>query len=300
MSYKLRNTIALSVIVLLVSLIGGYITIFYQPKKIQSNEKEAKKIAVQLQDNTEQMNAIEENQSKLRETLHRWNNRVKEISSSDVSSQTYGYLSDIIDESGAQQLKMNLTLTGSKDEGNTGYNSYKITGTSEFPNIFRFIWLLENGRKLYKIKNLVLQSSEVGADSLEQPQISLTYDMEINAYYTKESTLGMPVMRPDSTPQPIMSNPFQPSVFQRTPANVRNLVDVDKVSLKATANGKALLMQEDGKLITLQVGDEVYLGKVTNIIPREGVIEFMLNDGGITRTRRLQIQFEKSEKDASQ
>ena len=32
----------------------------------------------------------------------------------------------------------------------------------------------------------------------------------------------------------------QPSVLQRTPANVRNLVDVDKVSLKATANGKAL------------------------------------------------------------
>ncbi|MFA6469211.1 MAG: hypothetical protein WCW35_09945 [Bacteroidota bacterium] len=300
MSYKIRNTIALAVIVLLVTLIGGYVTFFFQPKKIEQNQKETAKITAQLQDNTEQMNAIEQNQMKLRETLHRWNNRVKEISSSDVSSQTYGYLSDIIDESGAQQLKMNLSLTGTKDQGSVGYNTYKITGVSEFPNIFRFIWLLENGRKLYKISNLTLRSDEVSSDSIEYPQISMSYDMDINAYFTKETTLGMPVMKPDSTPQPIMSNPFQPSVLKRTPANVRNLVDVEKVSVKATANGKALVMNEQGKLVTLQVGDEVYLGKVSNIIPREGAVEFILNDGGIVYTKRLQIQFEKTDKDAMQ
>ncbi|MFA6456287.1 MAG: hypothetical protein WCW40_05640 [Bacteroidota bacterium] len=300
MSYKIRNTIALAVIVLLVTIIGGYVTFFYQPKKIDQNKKETAKITAQLQDNTEQMNAIDQNQKKLRETLHRWNNRVKEISGSDVSSQTYGYLSDIIDESGAQQLKMNLSLTGTKEQGTVGYNTYKITGVSEFPNIFRFIWLLENGRKLYKISNLTLRSDEVSSDSVEFPQISMSYDMDINAYFTKEATLGMPVMKPDSTPQPIMSNPFQPSVLRKTPANVRNLVDVDKVSVKATANGKALVMNEQGKLVTLQVGDEVYLGKVSNIIPREGIVEFILNDGGIVFTKRLQIQFEKTDKDAMQ
>jgi len=299
-SYKIRNTIALAVIVLLVTIIGGYVTFFYQPKKIDQNKKETAKITAQLQDNTEQMNAIDQNQKKLRETLHRWNNRVKEISGSDVSSQTYGYLSDIIDESGAQQLKMNLSLTGTKEQGTVGYNTYKITGVSEFPNIFRFIWLLENGRKLYKISNLTLRSDEVSSDSVEFPQISMSYDMDINAYFTKEATLGMPVMKPDSTPQPIMSNPFQPSVLRKTPANVRNLVDVDKVSVKATANGKALVMNEQGKLVTLQVGDEVYLGKVSNIIPREGIVEFILNDGGIVFTKRLQIQFEKTDKDAMQ
>lgn len=286
--------------VFLVSAIGVYVTFFFQPKKIEQNTKEAAKITAQLQDNTEQMNAINENQMKLRETLHRWNNRVKEISESDVSSQTYGYLSDIIDESGAQQLKMNLSLTGTREEGTIGYNTYKITGSSEFPNVFRFIWLLENGRKLYKISSLSLRSDEVGSDSLEAPQISIAYDMEINAYFTKETTLGMPVMRPDSTPQPIMSNPFQPSVFRKTPANVRNLVDVDKITVKATANGKALVMNEAGKLVTLQVGDEVYLGKVSNIIPKDGVVEFTLNDGGIIQTKRLKIQFEKTEKDAMQ
>jgi len=299
-SYKIRNSIALAVIIFLVSAIGTYVTFFYQPKKIESNQKETKKITAQLQDNSEQLNAIEENQTKLRETFHRWNNRIKEISESDVSSQTYGYLSEIIDESGAQQLKMNLALVGSHDGGMIGYNTYKITGVSEFPNIFRFLWLLENGRKLYKISNLTIRSDEIGADSMEYPQIALQYDMEIDAYFTKEKTLGMSVMRPDSTPQPIMSNPFQPDILKKTPANVRNLVDIERISIKATANGKALVMTEEGKLLTLQIGDEVYLGKVSSIIPREGIVEFILNDGGIVQTKRKQIQFEKTEKDAIQ
>lgn len=300
MSYKIRNSIVLAVLIFVVSVIGTYVTVFYQPKKIEQNLKESKKITAQLQDNSEQMMAIEQNQDKLRETMHRWNNRIKEISESDVSSQTYGYLSDIIDESGAQQLKMNLALTGTTEGATIGYNTYKITGVSEFSNIFRFLWLLENGRKLYKIKNVTFRSEEVGADSMEFPQIVIQYDMDINAYFTKEKTLGMQVMRPDSTPQPIMSNPFQPSILRKTPANVRNLVDVDRISVKATANGKALVMTEDGRLVTLMVGDEVYLGKVAGINPKEGVIEFTLNDGGIVQTKRKQIQFEKSDKDAVQ
>ncbi len=300
MSYKIRNSIVLAALIFLVSVIGSYVTIFYQPKKIEQNLKESKKITAQLQDNSEQMIAIEQNQDKLRETMHRWNNRIKEISESDVSSQTYGYLSDIIDESGAQQLKMNLALTGTTEGATIGFNTYKITGVSEFANIFRFLWLLENGRKLYKIKNVTFRSEEVGADSMEFPQIVIQYDMDINAYFTKEKTLGMQVMRPDSTPQPIMSNPFQPSILRKTPANVRNLVDVDRISVKATANGKALVMTDDGKLVTLMVGDEVYLGKVANIIPKDGVIEFTLNDGGIVHTKRKQIQFEKTDKDAVQ
>ena len=34
MSYKIRNSIALGVIILLVVLIGGYVTIYFQPKQI--------------------------------------------------------------------------------------------------------------------------------------------------------------------------------------------------------------------------------------------------------------------------
>ncbi len=296
MSYKIRNSIALGVILLLVIAIGIYITLFYQPKKIKQYEKESQKISSQLQNNAEQLNAIADAESKLRETVHRWNNRTKEIPEIDLSSQTYGYLSDIVDESGGPNFKLNMTLTGSRDGGKLGYNTYKLVGSSEFPNIFRFLWLLENGRRLYKIATIGLRSDEVGADTMEHPKINIQFDIEIQAFFTTEKALGMRVMKSDSTPQPITSNPFSPSILAKTPANVRKLLDVDQISVKATSVGKALVMTNDGRLLTLRIGDEVFLGRVTSVNPQEGSVLFTLNNGGIVEVKKKQIQFEKNEK----
>jgi hypothetical protein len=290
-SYKIRNSIALGVLFLIVLGIGGYISFVYQPGKINKYKKEAKAIENELKDNTLQTSAITGAQDKLRETIHRWNNRTKEISASDVSSQTYGYLSDIIDESG--QLRLNMTFSGTKSAGKYGYNTYKLTGAAEFPNIFRFIWLLENGRRLYKISSVTVHGEEQTKATEEFPTIDLKYEMELNAYFTSESSLGKPVMKPDSLPQPITSNPFLPSILKLSPQNVRNLVDVSTINVKAVAPGKALVMNPGGKLITLEVGDEVYLGKMTATHPQEGMVEFTLNNGGIIETVNKQIVFEK-------
>jgi hypothetical protein len=290
-SYKIRNSIALGVILLLVVGIGGYFSFIYQPGKIKKYRAEAKKIESKLQDNTLQTSAITGMQDRLRETVHRWNNRTKEIGEFDISSQTYGYLSDIIDESGS--LRLNMTYSGTKATSKFGYNTYKLTGTAEFPNIFRFIWLLENGRRLYKITTINLHSEEQTKVNQEFPTVELRYDMELNAFFTPERSLGKPVMKPDSVPQPITSNPFLPSILKMTPLNVRNLVDVASINVKAVAPGKALVMDQTGKLITLQVGDEVYLGKMTATHPQEGTVEFTLNNGGIIETVSKQIVFKE-------
>lgn len=291
MSYKIRNSIALGVILLLVVGIGGYFSFIYQPGKIKKYRAEAKKIEIKLQDNTIQTSAITGMQDKLRGTVHRWNNRTKEIGEFDISSQTYGYLSDIIDESGS--LRLNMTYSGTKTTSKFGYNTYKLTGTAEFPNIFRFIWLLENGRRLYKISSITLHSEEQTKINQEYPTFELRYEMELNAFFTRERSLGKPVMKPDSVPQPITSNPFLPSILRLTPLNLRNLVDVASINVKAVASGKALVMDQAGKLITLQVGDEVYLGKMTATHPQDGTVEFTLNNGGIIETVSKKIIFKE-------
>lgn len=291
MSYKIRNSIALGVILFLVVGIGGYFSFIYQPGKIKKYRTEAKEIERKLQDNTIQISAITGMQDKLRETVHRWNNRTKEIGEFDISSQTYGYLSDIIDESGS--LRLNMKYTGTRTVSKYGYNTYKLTGKAEFPNIFRFIWLLENGRRLYKITTINLHGEEQTKDNQEYPTVELTYDIDLNAFYTSERSLGKPVMKPDSVPQPITSNPFLPNILKQTPLNLRNLVDVASIKVKAVAPGKALVMDQTGKLITLQVGDEVYLGKMTATRPQEGTVEFTLNNGGIIETVSKQIVFKE-------
>ena len=186
-----------------------------------------------------------------------------------------------------------MAFTGAKSDGKYGYNTYKLTGVAEFPNIFRFIWLLENGRRLYKISSVTLHGEEQTKATEEFPTIAVHYEMELNAFFTSETSLGKPVMKPDSVPQPITSNPFLPDVLKLQPQNVRNLLDVASINVKAVASGKALVMDQTGRLITLQVGDEVYLGKMTATHPQEGTVDFTLNNGGIVETVSKQIAFEK-------
>jgi hypothetical protein len=281
----------LAVLLLLVVLVMGYVSIINQPGKIRKYRTEARQIEMKLQDNTAQMAAITAMQGSLRETIHRWNNRTKEIGEVDISSQTYGYLSQIIDESGF--LKLNMTFVGTKNGNGFGYNVYRLAGTSEYPNIFRFIWLLENGRKLYKVEAVNMRGDENVKDTLEYPRIDINYDMELHAYFTSEKTLGLSVTKPDSTPQPITSNPFTPSVLKNVPRNVRHLVDVDIISVKAVTARKILVMETEGRLLTLTVGDEVYLGRLTAIYPKTGEAEFTLNSGGIAKTVRKGIVFKK-------
>jgi hypothetical protein len=276
---------------LLVIIIGGYISFFVQPGKIKNYQKESKKLTTQLQDNSEQLNAIAQMQNKLRETVHRWNNRTKEIPEFDISSNTYVYLSDVIAESG--NMKLNMSFGGSKTSGSYGYNVYKLVGTSEFPNVFRFLWLLENGRRLYKLTALSLRANEQEKSASGEPAVIITYDMELHSYFTSEKTLGTPVAKPDSTPQPIATNPFYPTILRQVPPNSRNLLEVARLNVKAVSANKALVMDAGGKLYTLNLGDEVYLGKLTTINPLEGTVEFTLNNGGIVEVVKKKINFEK-------
>ncbi|HLP14879.1 MAG TPA: hypothetical protein VK470_01400 [Bacteroidota bacterium] len=299
MSYKIRNTIVLGVLLLLVAAVGIYITVFYQPRKITAYNKETKKIEAQLRDDLEQRHAIATLESTLRETVLRWENRTKEFAGSDAASETYAFLSDAMDESGAKNLKVNVTFSGTKAVSNKiNYNTYKISGVSEFANIFRFIWLIENGRRLYKINNLTLKAEE---DQMSEFNgIRMVFDFELQSYFTNESALSQSVMRPDSMPQPITSNAFLPLIFTRVPANLRNLVDPENLLVKAVSAGRALVQTPQGRLIVLKPGMDVYLGKVLSINSSEGSITFSLNKGGIAETKKMFIVFEKKQRGLNQ
>jgi hypothetical protein len=294
-SYKIRNSIVLGVLLLLVIGVGGYITMFYQPRKITGYNIEVKKIQAQLSDNSQQMAAIGAMESTLRETILRWENRTKEFSGTDAASDTYTFLSDAMDESGSKNLKVNVAFTGTKTASKQiNYNTYKIDGTSEFENIFRFIWLIENGRRLYKIHDVVLKSAE--RPDAERAGVRLAFEFELQSYFTNEKSLSQPVMRPDSTPQPITSNAFMPLIFATVPQNTRNLVDPRNILVKALSSTRALVQTEDGHLITLKLGSEVYLGRVSSLNVREGSVTFSMNRGGIADVITKSIVFEKKQR----
>ena len=68
-------------------------------------------------------------------------------------------MSQGIDEAGF--LKFDMKFMGTENKSSWGYNSYKLVqGEAQFENLYKFVFFLENGRRLYKISSMKLEQKE--------------------------------------------------------------------------------------------------------------------------------------------
>ena len=126
MSYKIRNSIALGILLFLIVSVGTYIRAFNQPRKAKAIETEIKKIDEELQNTPNLVNEFNDLSAVLTDTQKRWENRNKDIPPVDITSQSYAYFSHLIDLSGP--IKLDMLYTGLQAKGNYGYNVYYAEG----------------------------------------------------------------------------------------------------------------------------------------------------------------------------
>jgi hypothetical protein len=279
----------LGTLFLLVLGIGTYIRAFNQPREYAKIEKEVKRIDEELQNTPNLVNQFNDLSATVADTKKRWENRNKDIPPIDVTSQSYAYFSRLIDLGG--EVKLNMLYTGVEQKGNYGYNIYNLKGEAPFENFYKFVWYLENGRKLYKIKTMNVKGLEVAPTDREEGRILVTFEMIVWAYYSSVSELSSSLGERSITPNYLTTDPFSPVISSGIPPNLRAQVEIERSDLKAVIPGKAFVLDQTGQIQTLQEGDEVYLGYVTRIIPDEGRIECTLNKGGVIEKVELKIRY---------
>lgn len=298
MSYQLRNSIVLGILLVVILIIGGYINWIRLPGQIEEVDAIIKEINTELQNTPDLITQLHVAEADAVDKKERWQNRSKDIPRADQTAQTYAYLNRIVDLAGF--LRLDMIYQGEKRSGNYGYNMYNLRGESNFENFYRFVWMLENGRKLYKIPTLNLRSIEIVKTETkpgEEPtpegrEFRVGFEMVIHAYFTPQTDLTGSVGYGEVMPAALNYNPFKPLILSSIPPNILGLVEVDRSELKAVIPGKAFIQDQDNEIQTLQEGDEVYLGYVTRIRPEEGRVEFTLNKGGIIERFELTIRFE--------
>ena len=290
MSYKLRNSIALGILLFLILAVGTYIRAYHLPKKVKALEAEVQKIDEELQNTPNLVNQFNDLSAILSDTQKRWESRNKDIPPADISSQSYAYFSRLIDLSG--DVKLNMVYTGTTMLGNYGYNTYGLRGEAVFDNLYRFIWYLENDRRLYKIQSLTLKGVEV-APSIEYElgQVLVTFDMTVHAYFSSVSELSSSLGERSLTPNTLSVDPFTPVIAAGLPPNAHDLVEVERSELKAVIPGKAFVLDQGNTIRTINEGDEVYLGYVTRVDPEGGRVECTLNKGGIIEKVEMKIRY---------
>jgi len=288
--YALRNSIVLIVLLVLVIGIGLYIWGVRQPSQIAEKEtriaeldKEIARIPILLNDYNRMVVALDDQKV-------RWEGRTKDIPRVDVTAETYDYFNRSIDRSGGF-VKLDMIYGGRVEQNRYGYNTYILRGEAPFNVFYNFLWYLENGRRLYRLQEVNLRGVETRDAESEMPQLLVTFDMQLRGYYTSVAELFTSTARNAVRPNDVRYSPFQPLILSDIPPNVRGLIESERSELRAVLPDRAILVDPEGEVHTIRVGDEVYLGYVTKIVPEKSMVEFMLNKGGITESFNLYIRY---------
>lgn len=289
MSYKIRNSIVLGILLFLALGVGLYIRAFSLPRDANKIDKEVKSIDAQLQNTPNLVNQFNDLSATLADAKKRWENRNKDIPPIDVTSQSYAYFSRLIDLSG--YVKLDMIYQNVDHKGSYGFNVYNLKGEAPFENFYRFVWYLENGRKLYKIHSMNVKGLEIAPKDNEEGQILVSFEMIVHAYFSSVAELASAPGERTITPNVLLVDPFGPVISSGIPPNLRSMVEIERSDLKAVIPGKAFVLDQTNTIRTLEEGDEVYLGYVTKIVPEEGRIECTLNKGGIIEKVELRIRY---------
>lgn len=299
MSFKLRNTVVLASLAFLFSAVGMIYWKWYQPRKLKEIAKEVQVVDRRINDMAGLLQKVEQLDTEYKDVKRKYDSRSKEIPSTDVSSQTYAYMSRGQDESMTygEFPKFNMTFEGAHMLKDYGYNSYKLSaGSGSFASIYKFVYYLENGRRLYKIRDITLDQKEQIDEDTKETKSYLDFTMELDAYFSSIDVLATSLAAKSLTAVQAPYDPFRPLVLT-TLANQAppNEIDINALDIKAVLPGKAFALMGD-ELILLHVGDKVWRGSVTRIDPATSSVDFLLNEGGIFRKVEKKIMFDKKKK----
>jgi hypothetical protein len=295
MSFKLRNTIVLGVFFLLVSGGGFVYWFFIQPKQLDSAVANIRRLERELQELPALIEQVKQLTSQYHDLKRKYDSRSKEIPVTDITSQTYAYMSRGIDEAGF--LRFNMTYAGAREFTNWGVNSYVLQdGEASFSNLYKFVYYLENVKRLYKINSLNLVQQEQVDQEKGETKKWIAFSMELHAYYTKIPELATSLAAKSLGLARAPFDPFNPIILQAiSQTSPVGVINADNVEVKAVLPGKAFILFQN-ELQVLHLGDRVWRGYVSRIIPQESKVIFTLDEGGIIRRVEKRIQFGDNQK----
>lgn len=303
MSNIAYNIIILSLLAILVTGGGIYVTFVKQPKEIEKLEQ-AEKVA-RLKEAEVSALLAEENSSsdQAREAIQKWKARYKVIPSKLSSADVVNFVNQ---RSLAGYKNFDIVVESNNSTPDFKYYTLKVSGRGFYSSLYKFIWEVENHRDFYRIRDLQLDQIDLISQDEEtgnnKSQVMVSFNFKLDAYYGGSTGLSAPLGDPisedevlptsaanvDLPPVPTGvlpkdrpdTNPFYPLILEDVPPNTYERINMDEAILVSIVGTEAVL--REGEIYhQVKVGDQVYLGEITRIDAEEGKVLARLNRGGI-------------------
>lgn len=287
MSYGVRNTLILLIVLTAFVAAGWAYIYFYQEPQIEELTEEVENTREELEQTQQKADQYPALKEQYEEATRFFNNYNKALYPSSDEDLVYDLLDDL--SSGSAYTDFTFSFSDSTQHDQYGVMTMEITGEGYYRNFINFIRQIELNKPLNKISEITINPVDE-IDSYGR----VTYSFTLESYYDRVKLLGEPELAISNNLVGSVYNPFYP-LIRSVEENEENLVDVEQSSLLAVSSDRAFLVDQNGVMKKLSPGDEVYLGKLSSIDVDEGIASFELNKGGIYEQVTLQVNNDENQ-----
>lgn len=287
MSYGVRNTLIL--LVVLTTFIGAGVSYiyFYQNPKVKELRQKAEQKRQELNQKQQKANQYPVLKKRYEEATRFFNNYNKALYASSNEDNVYDFLNNI--STGSAYTEFTFTFSDSTTNNQYGTMSMKITGQGYYRNFINFIRQIELSKPLNKV-------SQVSISPINELESygKVNFNFTLKSFYDRVKLLGEPDLAITNNLVGSVYNPFYP-LIRSVKSNDDNLVNIQQSSLLAVSTDKIFVVDQNGVMQRLSEGDEVYLGELSSINVNRGTASFKLNKGGIIERVTLQVNNEENQ-----
>jgi len=294
MNRKLKNTVALVGLLIIIVAAGIIYNYIIQGNSIKNKQTKLKKLQsfnYKTNELTQQLNNLSKKAGVLDSLLasRRFNIPY------NLSSIKFFKFMNSISSNFSPVTKLNVEFVNKFNEKKFNYYEYKLTGIGEYNDIFKIIYSIEHSKELKKIKN-VSMNNIVSSDTNKVPEFLVKCTIIADVYFSHNDRFATKkLFENDLTAKP-QYDIFYPLIRNEIPPNNQGLLDVQGAKLLALIPEGAFLSGSNGKTFLLWEGEKVYLGYLTKIDYKNNNVNFIINKGGIIENVSLSLEKEKQKK----
>ncbi|MCD6176489.1 MAG: hypothetical protein J7K29_01470 [Candidatus Cloacimonetes bacterium] len=293
MNYALRNTVILSILLVLVVLgflLGNSVSVRKLNDSRTLYENNQKKLDDLVAANPD-MNDRDIFIKKLEDLEIKAQRESKLIPIEDNPTITYKYLLDICDNF-CQDFKFNFVFNNLSVNEDINFNKYTITGNVPIRSLYSFIYQFEKQYMLYIIESIkIVEEMEEGVLSN-----NVNFTIVFNAYFQESiHEIGKIPFRKLKYKN-LEYSPFYSRIHLPLPDELeKGFLDTSSAGIIGLSANKVFMKDKTGKVHKLKLGDRVAYGTLKSINWKEHYAVFQLNEIGIIKDRKIYLNELKEE-----
>ena len=292
MSKKLRSTLSLVGLLLLIVIVSGVYVFVFQRGKL--NQKKNKLEELRASNYNTQQLAQQYKDLLKRSTVLDSILAARKFNIPQNLSQIKFY--DFINNVSApysDESQVDVEFVERKQDKDFFYYDYKLSGKAPYKDLYNLIYAIEHSKELKKITNIALNNLVV-TDKDGVPDFLVGFTMNVGVYFSNNDRFATAKLVENNLRTTTPYDAFYPDIRNQIPPNIDNLLDVQGAKLLALIPEGAFVADNKGNTYLVYEGEQVYLGYLTKIDYDKNTVNFILNKGGIIEKVQLALEKEKT------